>query len=179
MSEETHKSFKERLVEELRAYAVLTAYFIVFLSAFTTYRRLVLKEYQVGYVEYGFSVIEGLILGKLILIGRALHVGERFGRRPLIIPALYKTFCFGVLVVLFNILEHAVVGLFHVECVHAIVERILSIGKWEILARLLVMITALGPLFATSEIGNYLGKGRLFQLFFERQDGPVSSESMR
>lgn len=166
MSEKTDASLKERLIAETKTYLLVSAYMILFLAAFTNYRRLVLKQYHLGYLEYGFSIIEGLILGKLIIIGRVLHVGERFGRRPLIIATMYKTLCFGALVVLFNLLEHAVVGLWHHESLQAITERVFSLGKWEILARVLMMVTALAPLFATWEIGKFMGEGKLFRIFF-------------
>jgi hypothetical protein len=172
MSEEK-AGLKARLLAETKTYLLICAYLALFLAAFTNYRRLVLREYQVGYVEYGFSVIEALILGKLIIIGRALRVGERFAHRPLIIPTLYKTLCFGVLVVIFTMLEHTVVGLWHRESAGVIVERMFSLGKWEILARVLMMVTALAPLFATWEVARCMEEGWLFRLFFKRREQPT------
>ena len=165
---EQKTGLKAKLIEETKVYLLVAAYLAIFLTAFTNYRRLVLHEYRIGYFEYSFSIIEALILGKLIVIGRALHVGERFHHRPLIIPTLYKTLCFGALVVCFNLAEHVVVGLWHEETPRAIRDRIFELGKWEILARLLMMVTAFAPLFATWEIARCMEEGKLFRLFFRR-----------
>jgi hypothetical protein len=53
---------------------------ISFIGAFTLYRHLILAEYGI-YFSYGSAIIEGLILGKIVLIGEALHVGERETKR--------------------------------------------------------------------------------------------------
>lgn len=162
-------SLKERVKAEARSYLLISAYLWVFLITLTTYRALVQQEYNVGYFQYGFSLVEALVLAKLIIIGRVLRIGERFQESPLIVTTLYKTMCFGLLVVLVNIMEHVVVGLWHGEGVHDIAQRVVARGKWEILCRVVMMIMVFLPLFATWEIGRIVGEGRLFDLFFRRR----------
>jgi len=154
---------------ETKAYVFISAYLWIFLSTLTAYRELVQMEYNVGYFPYGFSLVEALVLGKLIVIGRVLNVGERFRNMPLIVPTLYKTLCFGLLVVLFSVAEHVVAGLWHHEGVQAITDRVLSRGKWEILCRLVMMVMVFAPMFATWELGRLVGEGTLFNLFFRRR----------
>ena len=106
-------SLKERAVEELKAFWLIALYLALFLGALTFYRRLILAEFGVTYLHYGIAVIEALIIAKVILIGKALKVGGRFERSPLIVSVIVKSILFGALVLLFGILEHVVEGLLH------------------------------------------------------------------
>jgi len=109
----THTSFKQKALEELKAFWIISLYLFVFLGAFTVYRRLILAEFGVTYLHYGFALIEALIIAKVILIGKVFGLGTRFEGRPLILSVVYKSILFGVFVLLFGILEHLVEGLVH------------------------------------------------------------------
>lgn len=164
-----HHTFKTRLMAETKSYLLIAAYLWIFLATLTTYRQLVQMEDHVSYAHYGWSLVEALILAKLIVIGRVMNLGERFRNRPLIVPTIHKTVCFGLLVVAFTAAEHTAVGLWHHEGAAQIYDRIFGLGKWEILCRLVMMIIVFAPMFATWEIGRYVGEGRLFKLFFQRR----------
>ncbi|HEY4309026.1 MAG TPA: hypothetical protein VGN12_06200 [Pirellulales bacterium] len=160
------KSLKQRLWEDVKTMAALFAYLAVFLGAFTTYKRLLLAEYGVPFFEYGCALVEALLLSKVIVLGRALRVGERFTRSPLAMPALYKTFCFCLLVLAMTIGEHFVVGWWHGESRSALVASLAKEGVWEIPARVLTWFIAFVPLFAFFEVDRVLGEGTLVKLFF-------------
>src|SRR5678815_5148825 len=81
---------RTRVRHEFEEYLLVSAYMISFIGAFTLYRHLILAEYGI-YFSYGSAIIEGLILGKIVLIGEALHVGERETNAPLIWPTLRKS----------------------------------------------------------------------------------------
>lgn len=166
---QTKTGIKAKVVSETRDMLMLSAYLAVLFCTFRTYRALVSAEYHVNYFHYGVSLFEAIVLAKVILIGRFLRIGERFGDRALIIPTIYKTLTFGVFVLAFAVLEEVVEGLWHRESAHAIIRKIVVIGPWEILARVVIVLTALVPLFAAEEIGRILGEGRLFELFFKRK----------
>jgi hypothetical protein len=168
---EKKTAMKTRLLEETKTMLFLFVYLSLLLGAFTTYRRLVLAEYGIGYFQYGYNLIEALVLAKVIVLGRLLRLGERFSNRPLIVPTLYKTLWFSGLVFGFSVLEHLVVGWLHGKATGVILNEILDEGVWEILARTLVKVLALFPLLAVWEIGRVLGEGRLFELFFTKGAG--------
>jgi hypothetical protein len=63
-------SVKQRLEHEMKEYLVIAAYLAAFFVSFTTYRKLVLAEYHVGYFAYGWALMEAMILAKVILIGQ-------------------------------------------------------------------------------------------------------------
>ncbi|WP_165235449.1 hypothetical protein [Aquisphaera insulae] len=160
---------KARLLEEAKTMLFLFAYLSLWLGTFSMYRRLILAEYGIGYFQYGYSFIEALVLSKVIVLGRILGLGERFRDRPLIVPTLYKTMWFSLLLLTFSIAEHLIGGWFHGKTTRIIVAEVLGEGLPEILARTLVHVLALMPILAVWEIGRVLGEGRLFELFFKRR----------
>src|SRR5262249_4612833 len=147
----TRAHWKQKIVSELIEYWILVVYLGVFFGAFNWYRRLVLAAYQITYLHYGMAVLEALVLAKVILIGPAVHLGQRLDDRPLIVPTLYKAVVFSLWVGVFTVLEHTVEGLFHEHGLAGGVEELMRTGKYEVLARCLVMFCAFIPLFAFKE----------------------------
>jgi hypothetical protein len=168
---------RARLMDEAKSVFIIFVYLTVLLGAFTTYRRLLLAEYRIPYFQYGFSIVEALILSKVIVFGRFLRIGERYKHKPLIIPTLHKTFCFSILILLFSLVEHFVIGWMHGKPSSTIYEEIFAQGYWEILARLLMLFTTLVPLFAVWETSRILGEGKLYELFFTPRDSASPNQS--
>jgi hypothetical protein len=158
----------QRFVAEMRKFALVASFLFFFLGAFATYRRLILSEYQIDYFQYGYALIESLVLGKVILLGEIFHLGDRFHGKPLIVPTLYRTFSFSILVLVFAVLEHFVKGFIHGENIAVIFGELAAKGGAEIGSRILVMFIAFIPMFAIWEIANLFAEGKLFELFFER-----------
>ncbi|SFH53721.1 hypothetical protein [Planctomicrobium piriforme] len=157
---------KAKLLEETKTMLILFVYLSLLLGAFTMYRRLILAEYGIDYFQYGYSLIEALVLAKVIVLGRVMRLGERYQDRPLWVPTLYKTIWFSLLILIFSIIEHVVSGWLHDKGARGGIAEILSQGFWELLARTLVKVVALVPLLGAWELGRVLGKGKLFELFF-------------
>jgi len=163
------KSLKEKALEELKRFWIISAYLIVFLGSFNLYRTLILAGAGVDYaVSYGFRLVEALVIAKVILIGEALGIGERQEHERLVVPVVRKSVLFGVFIILFSLLERVVEGLIHKETWEGIVHQVFANGIYEMLARTLVMMVALVPFFAFVEIGGVLGAGKLTRLFFGR-----------
>jgi len=165
MSQDLKKAgLRERFIHELEQYLIVSFFLLFFFASFTLYRRLVLAEYEIDYLDYGWAVIKALVLGKVILIGELLHLGERFQDRPLLVSTLWKTFMFGLLILAFAVLERVVGSLIHHR---PIAEEFQLTGNkgYELLARTNLQVVALIPLFAFREIGRVLGEGKLLALF--------------
>jgi hypothetical protein len=169
---------RDRVIGELKKTCLIFAYLTLFLGSFSIYRRMLLAEYRVSYFHYGYTILEALVLAKVIVFGSVLRIGERYRDRPLIVPTLYKTLCFAILLLAFSILEHLLTGWWHGKTAAATVQEVLEPGAWEILSQVQVKFLALLPLFAVWEVGRVLGDGKLFALFFTRraatQVGPDS-----
>ena len=162
-----HHSLKERALEELKTMFLIFIYLAVFLGVFMTYRRILLSEYRINYLHYGYAIIEALILSKVIMLGTAFRIGERFHNRPLIVPAAYKTACFSVLVFVFSFFEHLATGWYHGETTREVIDKILETGTAELMTRVLVIVFALIPFFAIREASRVMGRGKLYTLFFK------------
>ncbi len=167
---------KQRIAHEMSEYLVLSVYMAAILAAFTAYRHLVLAEYGVVYYAYAFGLVEALILAKIVLIGRALHVGDRVHLRARAWQVLYRSVAFGVLAFLFSAVEEAVKRLLH----HGgILPHVREMPPWawdEALAKSILLLVAFVPLFAMDEVADYMGPGRLYAFFFKRRE-PAPGEA--
>jgi hypothetical protein len=162
-------TMKARLVAEGKTIAFLFVYLAFLLTAFATYRSLVLAEYENIYVKYGAPIIESLLLAKIISIGRFLRLGEgRFRNHALVVISVYKAVVFSIFSVAFFLLEHLVTGWLRGKSSTLIFQEILSQTIWEIVAKVVVLFVAFIPLFAIWEMGSALGESNLFDLFFKR-----------
>ena len=170
----TEAHWKQRIVSELIEYWIVVVYLACFLGAFAWYRRFVLAEHKIAYLHYGMSVLEALVLAKVILIGDALHLGRVVDDKPLIVPTFYKTVVFTLWVAVFSVLEHTIGGLLHGQGLAEGVEEFLSTGKYELLARCLVTFFAFVPFFAFRELGRVAGVSTLRSLFFRERTRSIT-----
>lgn len=156
---------KQRVLHETRRLLVYTVFFTLFFWAFATYRRLILGHYNISYIHYGYSLVEALILSKIIILGQILGIGERFENKPLIIPTLYKTFIFSIFVMAFDALEHFVIGAIHHQAFEKLYAEFMDKGIDLLRARILVMLFVFILFFAFLEIDRYMGNNKLVNLF--------------
>jgi hypothetical protein len=169
-------SVKEKALEEFKLFWIIALYLWLLFGAFMAYRRLVLAEFGVTYLNIGFAVVQALIIGKVILIGDAFKLGRRFEDGPLVYSVLWKALIFSLFVMTFGVLEHVVEGLFHKESARDIALRIVGIGKDELAARTLMLIAAFVPFFAFWELGRVVGREKLAALFFSRRKAAREAE---
>lgn len=162
------KKLKEKIITEMWRYIAYSVFLTLLFSAFSTYRRLILGEYAISYIHYGYSIFEALILAKIILIGQSFGLGKRFDDKSLIIPTLYKTIVFTLFVLAFTVLEHFVVGHLTGKSSAEVYQEFVDKGIYETFARVYLMFFVFILLFAFFEIGRVLGENKLFKLFFQR-----------
>lgn len=160
--------WKHKLFHELIEYWINFLYLAFFFGVFTSYRRMIMAEYEIGYQHYGIAVIKALILAKVIMIGDILRLGRRLEEKPLIFQTIYKSAVFSIWVAVFYILEEAIKGLLHGTGLAGGFAEIVSKGKYELLAGFLVIFFAFIPFFAFKELGRLLGEGKIRELFFRR-----------
>ncbi|MBM9604130.1 hypothetical protein [Desulfopila inferna] len=164
MSEQN--DWKKKLTHELNEYFVNFLYLSLFFCVFTTYRRLLMAEYDISYGDYGISIIKALILAKVVMLGDMLKLGRRLKDRPLMYLTLFKTVLFTAWVLLFHMLEITVSNLLHSRGLAGAVHEFMDQFPYELLAHLLIVLFAFLPFFAVRELNNILGEGKIRQLFF-------------
>ncbi|MDM0072473.1 hypothetical protein [Variovorax sp. J31P207] len=169
----TRQALKDRALAELKVYWIITLYLWLFLGLFTVYRRLVVAESGNAYLHYGIALVEALVIAKVVLIGRLFGFSRRFEDHALVLPVIYKSVLFGVLVMLFGLLEHTVSGWVHGKGLLGGLHELKTIGMNEVAARALTLIVAFIPFFAFWELGRVLGVDRLASIFFKKPRRPL------
>jgi hypothetical protein len=152
---------RARLLDELRAFLILTAYLTAFFGSFTAYRRLVLAEVGISYLHYGAALVEGALIAKVLLIGRALNLNARFERGSLAASSLLLSAGSTLLVLLVGLLERLVEGLLRRESLEVALRGMAATNRDELLARLMVVFVALIPFFAFWQLARAIGPAQL------------------
>jgi hypothetical protein len=67
----------------------------------TVYRSVILAKYHIDFASHGFALFNALALGKIKLVAKDFHLGERFDDAPLIYPVLLKSALFTVMLIPF------------------------------------------------------------------------------
>jgi hypothetical protein len=160
-------SLKHRLAHELRRLLAIFLYLAVFFLVLRLYTKLVLQEYRLNYVAEGLTLLKALALAKIILTGEALRLGERLRDRPLIVPTVYKTLLFSTFALIFEILEHLILGWVHGKGPGEVVTELLEHGWAHVFAHTLVVFVAFLPFFAFRETERALGEGTVRDLFLK------------
>jgi hypothetical protein len=160
-----------RFAAEMKAFSVIALYLWIFLGMFVLYRWLVAAETGAPYLHAGFALVQSMIIAKVVLVGRMFRFTRKYDDRPLIVPVLYKSALFGLLVMIFGVVEHMVEGLLHHEGVLGGLRKLADVGGYELAARVLMLVVAFVPFFAFGEIGRVMGVDRLAAMFFSRRDG--------
>lgn len=162
------ENIKKKIYNEIVEYWMIVAYLTIVFAAFTQYRRFVLAAHDITYTNYGFAVIEALILAKVVMIGDVARLGRGLEHKSLIYPTLYKTVVFAFFVGIFTIVENMIKGLWKGKGIMGGLADFLGRSNHELLANSLVVFVAFIPFFAVRELGRVLGKDKIRTLFFRR-----------
>jgi hypothetical protein len=161
-------TLKRRAYREFKKFLVITLYLWVVFALFLLYKSVVLNQEHIELLAKGLALINALALAKVILIAKALHLGEWTEDAPLIYPTLVKSASFAIVLAIFKILEEAGIGLYHKKSFQ---ESIADLGGGTlagILTLTLLLFVMLVPFFGVGELQRVLGEGKLRQLFFSR-----------
>jgi len=144
-------------------------------ALFLMYKSVILAEEHISFTSRWFALINALALGKVVLIARALHLGERAEGAPLIYPTLLKSALFSIVLAIFKILEAAAVGWYRNETFEQSIAEIGGGTLKGILAVTLLLFVLLIPFFGFEELKKVLGPGKLGGLFFRSRylEGPA------
>ncbi|MEI7704942.1 MAG: hypothetical protein WCK73_10125 [Deltaproteobacteria bacterium] len=164
------KRVQQRLTNEMKEYTVVAGYFALLFLAIATYRTVTLAEYDIITYAYGSAIIEAAILGKVVLLGQVLHVGEKHQDRPLFVAILWKALTFSIFAAVLITAEHAVKALVKG---HPLSDEFrLSGGRgWEMLSHFQLVTVTFMSFFALRETARAFGCESLFALLFGPRPG--------
>lgn len=163
------ESLKQRFFGEMKIYFVITLYLWVVLALFALYKRALLNENGIDYWRQGSAILNALILGKVVLLGEILKVGDKLRKRALVWVVLGKTVMFTALLMLFHVIEEMIRALIKGL---PLAESIMSIGggSWfGMYVYAAIMFVMLLPLTAFGELAFVLGKGGMWKLMTSRE----------
>jgi hypothetical protein len=162
----TTPSLKQRAKREFIDYAVISVYLAVFFCAIVTYTMLLLKKYDVSDdpLNYTFAIINALVIGKVISIGKMVNLGRGVENRPLYQTVLFKSVFFSLLVFGFHLLEEFVKRLIHGEPSGTVWH---NMRYEDLVGRSILIFCAFIPLFAFIELRRLVGEEKLHALFFK------------
>lgn len=176
MQHRAEAGLKERMIEEFKLFWIIALYLWIFLGSFTIYRRLIIAETGTAYLHYGVALIQALVIAKVVLIGKMFGFSRRFEDKPLMVPVLYKSMLFVILVLVFGVIEHVIEGFVHKQGLMGGIHGIAELGAHELGARVLMLFIAFVPFFAFAEIGRVVGAQKLAALFFAKRE-PIGEAS--
>jgi hypothetical protein len=159
-------SVGKKVTTELTEFAIIAAYLYVFLAALIYLKAAILHAHDIPFATFGFATAKALICAKFVLIGRMMHLGERFKALPLIWPTLYKSLVFLLLLLILNAIEEVVVGLMHHR---KVMDSLAEFGGGtlsQLIASSIVVLLILIPFFAFRSLGEVVGERNLVRVFF-------------
>jgi hypothetical protein len=159
---------RQRVADEVKEFAIVAVYLGVYFAALAYLKSAILAAHGVAFAPFGFAIAKALICAKFVLLGRALRLGETFKHRPLIWATLHKAFVFLALLLFLDAVEEAIVGLIHHRSVAESVAHVGGGTFAQLIATSVIGLLILIPFFAFRMLGERLGEGNLFRLFFNR-----------
>jgi hypothetical protein len=154
---------KQKAIHEFIEAVGISLYLAFFFCAIVTYKLILLHDFRDWLLEYGFALLNALVVAKVILIGEYSHLGRKHEDKALLLSSAYKAFLFGVLVFGFHIVEEAIKRLLHGQAVSGAFSDV----RIDVtLARSLVVFCTFLPFFAFRELRRVLGEDKFNDLFF-------------
>jgi hypothetical protein len=169
-------TLKQRAYRGMKEYLIISCYLWVIFGSFALYKSVILAQYQIAFAANGFALINALALAKVMVIARELRFGDQFKEAPLIVPTLFKSAAFAILLGCFKILEEALVGLYRGESFDESIKAIGGGTLWGILTLTVLLGVLLIPFFGFTELRRVFGEDKLEKLFFSsRRPAGVTS----
>ena len=163
------ESLGEKVTTELREFAILSAYLYVCFTALAFFKASILRAHEIEFAPWAFAAIKALVSAKFILIGRALHLGEGYKAYPLIVPTLYRSCIFVVLVLALTVIEEVVVGYLHGRAIPDTLAELGGGTASQMIATSVILLLIFIPYFAFRALADIIGDSVLRRLYFERR----------
>ena len=166
----------QRALEELKKFSVMFLYLFILFALFNIHESLILTKHEIPFSNYGFALVNALVLAKVMLVAEDLHLGSRFKGSPLVYPILFKSIVFATVLICFHILENVIVGMWQGMTMVQSIPGVGGGGLKGVFSVGVIMAVALIPFFAFREISRVVGESKLLSFVFTRGPGDVIVE---
>lgn len=159
-------SLRERAKEELRVYAAVSLYLYVCFGALVLYQDALLQTDGARLLPHGVAAIKALVLGKFLLIGRAVGAGTRIPATTVAGRIALRSLLLLVVVVLLSIVEEFVMSALHGTGIKGALAE-LERPQWLMLvAKSVLAMLILLPMVTLEALERVSGRGTLRRLLF-------------
>ena len=149
---------KQRILHEMRSYAVTVLYLAICFGAIQAYKAALLTEEQVRYTSYGFALVKALVLAKFLMLGEAVHAAERIEGEPLARGVLRSSLLLMLILFALTVAEEFAVGAIHGVHPAMVLDEHLAGGRWaEFLAYCLLLWLILLPYLGLKHLAEVIG----------------------
>ena len=108
-------------------------------------------------------------------VGHALHMGERYKKRALIWPTLYRSFVFLMLLLVLSAMEEIITGIIHRQTLRESLSNFGGGTLDQLVATSIVVLLIFIPFFAFRTLGEIVGENNLVRVFFHRRISPANA----
>jgi hypothetical protein len=165
----TTATLRERAVDELRLYAIVSGYLYLCFAALLFFEATLQPDAGVPLAPHGFAAIKALVVGKFLLIGRAVGAGTRLPAVTVAGRIGLRTLGLLVILAVLTLLEEMIVGAMHGRAVGSTVAEVFGHPRYSFFAKCAVMTLVLLPMVAFEELDRALGKGVLRRTLSRRR----------
>lgn len=172
MTPEKHaggRELKVKAVHTTEKIIAVTTYLWVLFALFALYKRALLRENGIDYWDQGYAIFNALILGKILLIGDAINIGDRLRRHALVWVVLGRSLIFAAVILLVHAVEEMVrAWMKGLPVADSVVN--MGGGSWlGVYAYAAILFIMLIPLAAFREVSYVLGGDVLWKLMTGRE----------
>ncbi len=168
MDHEKLARLKAGAAEEGKQYLAIFLYLWVLLTLFSLHRAFIFNEDLLTYHQ-GLALLNAFALAKVVLLGQHFKLGGSRPDAPVAAPALIKSAIFGLLLIVFHLVEETLIGVWRGKTVAESVPTIGDGSLQAILISAILVFVSLIPFFAFVELERVLGAQDLHTLLWGRR----------
>jgi hypothetical protein len=155
------------VIKELREVWPPTVFFAIGFNLIVLTTDLILADYLASFGSFMVATMTAVVVGKAVLLAKAMPFLRRFDKAPMIQPVLFKTIVYWAVVFLVRFLEKLVEYLFAGGTLSGIPEYISTHFTWHRFAAIQIWIFVLFLIYTSvEELNARLGDDELMKIFF-------------
>ncbi len=157
-------------LHEMKLLLPPTLYFICAFNLIVFTTNLLTRSYVLALTNFLTATTLALLVGKAVLVADKFRAIHRFQHAPLIKPILYKTIFYGLVVMLFRLIEQLLHFAFSADGFTAALRQAEAAFTWHRFAAIQIWLFTCFLIYVTAaEVSKALGPGKLKQLMFHRR----------
>jgi hypothetical protein len=155
------------IVKELKEALPAIVFFTIGFNLIELTTQLVLDAYDVQFANFPLATLEALLVGKAVLLANALPFFRRFDKPPLILPIVFKTGIYWLVVAILRFLERVIDYWTGGGRLSGIPDYVALHFPWHQFLATQIWIFTLFLIYATAaELSALLGEGEIARVLF-------------